>query len=880
MSERQAEEYDLFANEATVPFLDDRPTNLLAEGRNSASTPGIPGMLYLDLSESCDETQPVTTIRDDDSTTDEHNSPRYLDLSEQSCDETRPTEDPAEGESSSECEDSSEGENDVDDDADAQNNGGEDSSESEGENDEEDDADVGKEAKLVLSWKDPRTLANVSRLIAPTKEGKLLHSIFMQSHPSDVARSRRNLRFGDTLSQSTLSDTEAIAEADEAIEWYDDEQEEEQQQQEQNSDDERSNPSPSHASSPSRARSPSTASLAGSQMQPGDAQTRAFYFCTGCHNTITKKRPPTFRCLKNDPNIRGTLINSNLFDRSVFTDEIALKWFVAHDLVWVPKPKEVVKNGTKSEEFKCKLHTEPKTVASRNTKSGGISYRCITKGCQKSYSSRGPILTNYKNESAALILEIYIRWAMRRDIQMSSVTVDPKTVSKHVRKLEYILASWMVGHRVSLGRKSSHVEVDESHFGHRKGGRGLMRAKTFVLETLVVVNQLGQTTDFACAPIDGKGWKHLEGLIKTNTPRETPVATDMLRGYTKIGHTHTHTTVNHSKTYVNAVNGTSTNNIESFHGKIKKCLRRRGANLNNCSCSNDRTARVLATAGVCLGATKEAEWGGNGFVWMFQALAEVIRQQLPVFDERRAERAKYFKKLNKGAVASRDKRTADAKKRVAEKDAAEAAAEAAAAANTPTIPVAAANTPTTPVVAAKKKGRGPGKKTLAERERKEEAERNCKFRRTEEEVDTLRKTVAAQAKEIAAKDKEIAHLKPQPQNTTTRPPALSEEEIERQRKLEKKAEEERSELREAYLSWHAAIAYFRLRAEPTFGQDVAEMDVDLRSRNNERMIAVKNVFSCPIFARNALRKAVMTIARFGRHLKMSADELEFMESGV
>ena len=116
---------------------------------------------------------------------------------------------------------------------------------------------------------------------------------------------------------------------------------------------------------------------------------------------------------------------------------------------------------------------------------------------------------------------------------------------------------------------------------------------------------------------------------------------------------------------------------------------------------------------------------------MFQALAEVIRQQLPVFDERRAGRAKYFKKPNKGAVASRDKRTADAKIRVAEKDAAEAAAEAAAAA--------------------------------------------------------------------------------------TRPPALSEEEIGRQRKLEKKAEEERSELREAHLSWHAAIAYFRLRAEPTFG---------------------------------------------------------------
>ena len=167
----------------------------------------------------------------------------------------------------------------------------------------------------------------------------------MQSHLSDVAGSRQNLRFGDTLSQSTLSDTEAIAEADEAIEWHDDGQGEEQQQQEQNSDDERSNPSPSHTSSPSRAGSPRSA---GSQMQPGGTQTRAFYFCTGCHNTIAKKRPPTFRCLKSDPNIRDTLINSNLFDRSVLTDEIALKWFVAHDLVWVPKPKEVSRTAQKA----------------------------------------------------------------------------------------------------------------------------------------------------------------------------------------------------------------------------------------------------------------------------------------------------------------------------------------------------------------------------------------------------------------------------------------------------------------------------------------------------------------------------------------------------
>ena len=59
----------------------------------------------------------------------------------------------------------------MDDDADAQNNGGEDSSESEGENDEEDDANVRKEAKLVLPWGDPRALENISAPLPPRRRG-------------------------------------------------------------------------------------------------------------------------------------------------------------------------------------------------------------------------------------------------------------------------------------------------------------------------------------------------------------------------------------------------------------------------------------------------------------------------------------------------------------------------------------------------------------------------------------------------------------------------------------------------------------------------------------------------------------------------------------
>ena len=106
---------------------------------------------------------------------------------------------------------------------------------------------------------------------------------------------------------------------------------------------------PTTGGQPPPAGSP-TASLAGSQTQPGDAQTRAFYFRTGCQSTETTAR---FRALGERPRHQG---RAYLFDRSVLAGGIALKLFVAHHPFWAPKPKEAAKNGAKSEGFRSKPH--------------------------------------------------------------------------------------------------------------------------------------------------------------------------------------------------------------------------------------------------------------------------------------------------------------------------------------------------------------------------------------------------------------------------------------------------------------------------------------------------------------------------------------------
>jgi len=124
---------------------------------------------------------------------------------------------------------------------------------------------------------------------------------------------------------------------------------------------------------------------------------------------------------------------------------------------------------------------------------------------------------------------------------------------------------------------TSHVQVDETYFSGPKYGKGKMRHKVFILETFCVVNSKGNTTDFACAPVEGKSWAHLKGLILKNVPAGTvPVVTDCAKGYLKVSRTHRHITVNHSKTFVNRLNGACTNNIEGFHKHLKKLLQARG----------------------------------------------------------------------------------------------------------------------------------------------------------------------------------------------------------------------------------------------------------------------------------------------------------------
>ena len=74
-------------------------------------------------------------------------------------------------------------------------------------------------------------------------------------------------------------------------------------------------------------------------------------------------------------------------------------------------------------------------------------FKCSAKGCQRKTPVDGPIGSNYKKSSIALTLEVYLRWGMKSDIQMPC---SKKTIRKHQRRLECMLATWMLMHKVHL----------------------------------------------------------------------------------------------------------------------------------------------------------------------------------------------------------------------------------------------------------------------------------------------------------------------------------------------------------------------------------------------------------------------------------------------
>ena len=135
----------------------------------------------------------------------------------------------------------------------------------------------------------------------------------------------------------------------------------------------------------------------------------------------------------------------------------------------------------------------------------------------------------------------------------------------------------------------------------------------------------------------------IRALIHDNLPPwSLPIFSDSWSGYVKVKDTHVHRTVNHTKEFVTK-DGVSTNNVEAFHGVIKRCLRKKGGYIN--ARNHPRAFRILAACGRALSKLKAAEYEGNTFVWMFQALASVIMSGHFMMEDPEADRTAYYRRL-------------------------------------------------------------------------------------------------------------------------------------------------------------------------------------------------------------------------------------------
>ena len=119
------------------------------------------------------------------------------------------------------------------------------------------------------------------------------------------------------------------------------------------------------------------------------------------------------------------------------------------------------------------------------------------------------------------------------------------------------------------------VEVDESKFSRRKYHRGHhVASKKWVFGG---IERTPESRFFAIVVNDRKA-ETLDTVMKAYIKPTSIIYSDEWKGYTKLvekGICSVHQTVNHSKNYVNPVDGTCTNKIEGHQGILKGHISKR-----------------------------------------------------------------------------------------------------------------------------------------------------------------------------------------------------------------------------------------------------------------------------------------------------------------
>ena len=170
-------------------------------------------------------------------------------------------------------------------------------------------------------------------------------------------------------------------------------------------------------------------------------------------------------------------------------------------------------------------------------------------------------------------MQIIYYWANLAGVEQTAfeVKVTVATVSNFLESLRDATEEWYKLHySKNIGGPGTIVEVDETVMVRRKNNAGRI-----LPEIWVVGGICRQTHECFAKVIPNRTAETLEQVIKDYIQPHTIIHTDMWKGYTNIKKNgYIHKTVNHSKNFINPVDGTHTQNIERFWRGLKDVRKR------------------------------------------------------------------------------------------------------------------------------------------------------------------------------------------------------------------------------------------------------------------------------------------------------------------
>lgn len=243
----------------------------------------------------------------------------------------------------------------------------------------------------------------------------------------------------------------------------------------------------------------------------------------------------------------------NLF--SLFTNEsVALKFMMDNRLIY----QEIFCN-------KCRLKM---TLVIDNSKKNGYKWSCYK--CHKTHSILyGSIFYGSKIPMSKVLYLLYF-WVNEYSYSAASheVDININTVTYYFTLFRNACDSFIISSSIQqIGGQGKTVQIDETLMCHRKYHVGRILNQVWIFGGVCIEDH-----QFFCLVVPDRTSKTLKEEIMNHILPGTTIISDCWKGYDCLDSCNEfeHLTVDHSKNFVNPINGANTQTIERMWRELKK----------------------------------------------------------------------------------------------------------------------------------------------------------------------------------------------------------------------------------------------------------------------------------------------------------------------